>query len=82
MKRKGIDRKMCCPKCDSTEIVAVEYRYPHPCTYDGTSEYRCEGCGYREGRWSGKELGPGEHEPVYGERHVPSCPEAVPAAVV
>lgn len=72
-----------CPKCGNTYIVGVEYAYGSPERYDGISEYYCplpegaaalggdeyKGCGYREGRWSGKELKPGEVEKRYGGKH-------------
>ena len=45
--------------------------YPYDCRerYDGVSEYIClaeSTCGYRVGRWTGKELKPGFIEPRYG----------------
>lgn len=48
--------------------IGVEYGYDAPagCHYDGVSEWRCPDCGYREGRWSGRELADGEFEPRYG----------------
>jgi DNA-directed RNA polymerase subunit M/transcription elongation factor TFIIS len=49
-----------CPKCKSKKIMGVEYRMTDE-DYDGISEYRCE-CGYRQGRWSKKELKNGELE--------------------
>ena len=71
-----------CLKCNSTNTVAVQYGrvqgdFPgaHPCHYDGVSEYSCKDCGYRIGRWSGKELRNEEHEPPYGETHHPECKE-------
>ena len=48
-------------------MIAVEYGYPDPYRYDGASEWRCQVCGYREGRWTGKELKGKEQEPPYGE---------------
>ncbi len=50
-----------CPKCGSTNIIGVEYAYDSPYYYDGVSEWQCE-CGYREGRFSGRELKDGEYE--------------------
>lgn len=46
----------------------MEYGWPCPpeASYDGISEYRCQDCGYRVGRWSGKELKEGELERRYG----------------
>lgn len=55
-----------CPKCHSIDIVGCEYAYGHPERYDGISEYRCMKCKYRQGRWTGKELGEGEDEPRLG----------------
>lgn len=54
-----------CPKCDSVNICGVEY-YLTPEDYDGVSEYNCIDCGYREGRWTAKELHDNEIEPLYG----------------
>jgi len=54
-----------CPKCN-TGLIGVEYAHGHPAHYDGVSEWRCPGCGYRRGRWSGWELSEGEYEPRYG----------------
>ena len=34
--------------------------------YDGVSEWHCQTCGKRFGRWSGRELREGEYEPRYG----------------
>jgi hypothetical protein len=43
-------------------VIGVEYQFG----YDGISEWNCPGCGYREGRWTGRELQEGETEPRYG----------------
>lgn len=51
-----------CRKCQSENIVFVEYAWDHPEHYDGTSEIECLVCGARFGRWSGKELGTDEYE--------------------
>lgn len=54
---------------DGTEqpsITAVEYSWETPERYDGTSEFRCNKCDRRWGRWSGKELGDGQYEKPYG----------------
>lgn len=61
-----------CKKCKkSKSIIEVEYYYDTPYRYDGISEYLCDkdlgGCGYREGRWTKKELKIGELEPPYGD---------------
>ena len=50
-----------CPKCKSKNIVGVEYRLTTE-DYDGVSHWECVKCGYRQGRWSGKELKDGELE--------------------
>lgn len=55
-----------CKKCGSTNIVGVEYAYPCPERFDGVSEWKCLDCGFRIGRWSGKELKDGEIEKRYG----------------
>ena len=51
-----------CKKCNSDNIVFVEYAWDHPEHYDGVSEVDCLACGARFGLWSGKELGPDESE--------------------
>lgn len=56
-----------CKKCGSTNIFMVEYSYESPEHYDGVSEILCRDCGVRIGRWSGKELMPGEAEKQFGE---------------
>ena len=57
-----------CPKCGSKNIVMVEYGMPYneDTAYDGISEYRCQDCKRREGRWSGIELKDDEMERRYG----------------
>lgn len=58
-----------CPKCNSENIVAIQYGYggdqEH---YDGVSEYQCQDCKYRQGRWTQEELKDGYIESVFGER--------------
>ena len=52
---------MICPKC-KIEMIGVQYLdtgskvIPEEHQYDGISEWRCIKCGYREGRWSHREL--------------------------
>lgn len=46
-------------------LCAVEYRGTTE-DYDGTSEWRCETCGRRWGRWSGRELTGTQIEGRYG----------------
>lgn len=58
------DYDMTC--CDNPKMMMVEYGYPHPERYDGVSEYTCQSCGYRQGRWSGKELTGEDYELRYG----------------
>lgn len=59
-----------CPKCKKRKhIVGVEYGYGSPERYDGISEWVCmkpAGCGYRQGRWSGKELKGNDVEKRFG----------------
>ena len=54
-------------KCGSKNIIAIEYSYPSSEQYDGISEYQCQDCKLRIGRWSGKELKDGEEEPKFGK---------------
>ena len=56
-----------CKKCESKNIIMVEYDGMHPDHYDGVSEIACQDCGARFGRWSGKELANGEFEKRYGQ---------------
>jgi transposase-like protein len=57
-----------CPKCGSTNIIMMEYGLPYnqDTAYDGVSEFRCQDCKRREGRWSGKELEDDEMERRWG----------------
>ncbi len=57
-----------CKKCGSGNIILVEYAPGSPERYDGISEIKCNDCGVRIGRWSGKELADGEIEKRYGGR--------------
>jgi transposase-like protein len=59
-----------CPRCGSEDVWGVEYGYPHPERYDGISEYMCNSCKYRQGRWTGEELKPGFIESRYGNHGV------------
>lgn len=56
---------MNCPKCGKP-MIGIEYAYPHPERYDGVSEWYCDDCHKRIGRWSGKELKAGVPEKRYG----------------
>lgn len=58
-----------CPKCNSKEIVGVEYMNGSE-RYDGVSEYKCQVCNYRQGRWTGEELPEGYIESKFGEKGV------------
>jgi hypothetical protein len=49
-----------------SNVIGVQYAWDDPNHYDGVSEWRCPHCGYREGRWSGRALGPNETEPPFG----------------
>ena len=55
-----------CIKCNSTNLIGMEYA-DGDYRYDGISEYDCQDCGSRFGRWSGKELIGDDREPPYGE---------------
>jgi len=72
---------MKCRKC-KTSMLSIQYGRgvsdDNPCHYDGVSEFKCrnEHCGLRMGRWSLRELKDGEHEPPFGERHSPRCPQS------
>lgn len=57
-----------CKKCGSENILMVEYDPMMPKHYDGISEIRCNDCGVRIGRWSGRELQEGELEPRGGRK--------------
>lgn len=59
-----------CSRCSSTCVTGVEYGYPNRERHDGVSEWQCQECNYREGRWTGKEIHDGELESRYGERGV------------
>jgi transposase-like protein len=58
--------KQKCKKCGSGNVLEVEYNFDSPEHYDGVSEFDCQDCHARIGRWSGKELAPGEVEKRYG----------------
>jgi hypothetical protein len=53
---------------DEEKIMGIEYHGLDPDHYDGVSEWRCEECLRRWGRWTKKELFGDEKEPrYYGE---------------
>ncbi len=51
--------------CGHTTKCGVEYRGT-PEDWDGISEWVCETCGRRWGRWTQRELNDGEIEKRYG----------------
>lgn len=55
-----------CPKCGKKDWIGVEYGYDSPDRYDGVSEWKCQQCEARFGRWTRKELAEGEAEKQYG----------------
>lgn len=55
-----------CPWCDGTRFHGKEYLKGSPEAYDGVSEWICDSCATRVGRWSGKVLAAGEIEKRYG----------------
>jgi hypothetical protein len=61
---------------DTRRIIGVQYRWDQPEAYDGISEWAHEKCGRREGRWSHRELSPGEHEARYGGVDRRTCQRA------
>jgi C4-type Zn-finger protein len=58
---------MKCPDC-GTFMTGHEYAYNDPNHYDGVSEWHCESCNIRIGRWSRKRLTEDEVEPRFGGR--------------
>lgn len=72
-----------CPRCDNEQLTGIEYSYEHPCRYDGISEWWCQKCTYRIGRWSEKVLGAFEHEPPFNGKHrSKKCVEGIPQDAV
>lgn len=55
-----------CPACGGTSWCGGEYLLTDRDHYDGISQWTCLGCGNTYGRWSGRLLRHGEHEPRYG----------------
>lgn len=60
---------MTCPQC-KIPMSAVQYVLT-PEDYDGTSEFQCDECHLRIGRWTGAVLKDGELEPRYGLKRTP-----------
>lgn len=57
--------KLC--RCGNTDKwTGLEYRGDAPEHYDGISEWHCEVCGTRYGRWTGDILEDGDVEKRYG----------------
>lgn len=54
------------PKHCNQIMTGIEYWYKSPNHYDGVSEWRCDKCNYRQGRWSGKALQQNKEELRYG----------------
>lgn len=63
---KGFNSKEPCPECGGREYIGIEYWYTSPQRYDGISEWQCQQCKARFGRWTGKKLAKGELEKKYG----------------
>lgn len=55
-----------CRNTDPKHTIGVEYEPGHPERYDGVSEWVCNLCGARTGRWSRKILQDGEAETRFG----------------
>lgn len=85
-KEDGMSADTRCPKCNGYDWTGVQLGRGcgpmgpnlHPCHHDGVSEWKCNLCGTRIGRWSHRVLKEDEHEPPYGEKHRPGCPAYVP----
>ena len=54
-----------CPKCAGTVFTGCQYQGTRE-DYDGISEWICDNCGARFGRWTRRELLPGDLEHRYG----------------
>lgn len=52
--------------CGHRNKAGVQYHYTLEEHYDGVSEWHCQECGKRFGRWTGKEIPDGYSEPKYG----------------
>jgi len=62
---KNAEASLRCPRCKSTSITGKEYIGTLE-DYDGVSEWRCNECGTRWGRWSGRILANYDIERRYG----------------
>lgn len=54
-----------CPSCASEKICGVQYQGTRE-DWDGISEWRCESCGTRWGRWTKRILTGDQIEGRYG----------------
>lgn len=52
--------------CTNGKPIGVEYCYASENYYDGVSEWMCNQCQRRWGRWSGRELAGDEEELRFG----------------
>jgi hypothetical protein len=59
-----------CPSSSQPTFTGVQYQGTAE-DYDGISEYNCDACGGRWGRWTGRVLGRNEIEPRYGRQEAP-----------
>lgn len=59
-----------CPKCGSAKIIGVEYSPLSNEHADGSSEWQCKDCSYRQGRWTHQELTEGYIESRHGSRGI------------
>ena len=68
--RVGSDLRVMEMPCGHSDAVYVEYMPVHPTPkwawFDGVSEIKCQTCGARYGRWTGRVLADDEYEPRYG----------------
>lgn len=55
--KDGADNTHC-----GNPMIGVEYSFDHPYHWDGVSEWRCQTCGVRIGRWSKRVLVADEFE--------------------
>ena len=55
-------------RCGSEKITSIQYAWNVPEHYNGISEWRCEDCKTRFGRWTGKVLTGNEREKINGGR--------------
>lgn len=64
----AVGKSIWCGRCSNTDFTSVQYEPGTPQAYDGISEFVCNSCRTRYGRWSGKELRAGERENANGEK--------------